>query len=85
MSFTLRLPPDLLDRATAQADSLDVSLNRFIALVLEEHFRRLGDAAPVLKLAAGAPQSAPKPSAMPNKPSAPPKSYPAKGKKPKRR
>ena len=78
MSFTLRLPPDLLDRAAAQADSLDVSLNRFIALVLEEHFRRLGDAAPVLKVTAGAPQTAPKPSA-------PPKSYPAQGKKPKRR
>ena len=78
MSFTLRLPPDLLHRAAAQADSLDVSLNRFIALVLEEHFRRLGDAAPVLKVAAGAPQTA-------HKPSASPKSYPAKGKKPKRR
>lgn len=78
MSFTLRLPPDLLDRAAAQADSLDVSLNRFIALVLEEHFRRLGDAAPVLKLASEASQSVPKPSALP-------KAYPAKGKRQKSR
>jgi hypothetical protein len=84
MSFTLRLPPDLLGRAAAQAESLDVSLNRFIALVLEDHFRRLGDAAPVLKVAAGTPQSGPSNARAPNPPVTP-KSYPAKGKKQKRR
>ena len=76
MAFLLRLSPDLHARAVAQAADLGLSLNRFIALALEEHFRRCGDrpalsvdaaAAPVAPAAApaAAPVAAPAAKAAP--------------------
>ena len=58
MAFLLRLSPDLHARAVAQAADLGLSLNRFIALALEEHFRRCGDR-PVLSVDAAAAPVAP--------------------------
>ena len=65
MAFLLRLSPDLHARAVAQAAELGLSLNRFIALAVEEHFRRCGDR-PILSVDAGeVPAVAAVPAAVP--------------------
>jgi hypothetical protein len=52
MAFVLRLPPDLHARAVARADDLGLSLNRFVALALDEYIRQCGDR-PVLRVDPG--------------------------------
>ena len=71
MAFLLRLEPDLHARAASQAAELDLSLNRFIAVVLEDYLRRIGDDQPILSVArAAVPAAAVKaaPAASPRRP-----------------
>ncbi len=67
MSYPLRLPEALQKRVTQQAASLGLSVNRFLVLVLEEHFRRNPDSALGLKIIPG-PQDGPSTARAPNPP-----------------